>query len=786
MTQRQFLDLDRRQFQWCRTCIVAFVVLDLTLAATLYGQTPAQVLKQAAGQKSAQPKPLESALTETTAHDGLQDRTDVAERLARVQNAIDTRRQNVPEEPTPPYLTQQVELLKWLDVLFSNREANLGRKAVLQEEVQRAHEQTESLRTLATTGGKPCSFLELDEMRDRRDAEQSRQDSILLEIDAANASLEVARKAFHENEAKRRRVREQLDTNKELKLSERDYELAKLASRVTRESVRQRELELEINKLELELSNSRFTHLKEQIAQARNVAQFSRAELDEKIAVIDAAEADYKRLLDEASEKLSDLDRRFHKSNRLLEQSEVKSPLLVEQAAMWTLLNELNQEHVSLLQRVLAYAGVIRNCWRQRYELVNDEGTVDDRTQWREQLRVTKAEVGRFQRLIEIRADERMSDLATIRKRLAVGGDIDPELEALIQRQASALEQSIMEYGTQLVLVKTANRLLRRFGEELDHAIDPESAEDRLVLAGQAFNAFWNYEITSVDDRPVTVSKVVRGTLLLLLGIGCARIFSRILGNRILPRLGMTQGAAVAFQSIAFYLLLTCFGFVALEVINLPLTVFAFMGGAIAIGVGFGSQNVLNNFISGLILLAERPVRAGDLVDIEGLNGTIEHIGARSTRVKTGSNVEIIVPNSSFLENNVTNWTLSDTRIRTVVRVGVAYGSPVKRVAELLRDAVLGHKDVLDHPEPIILFKDFGDNSLLFEAHFWLHMRTVMQGERVASDIRIAVDQMFGEENITIAFPQRDVHLDTLSPIEVNVRQMIQGETASLSRIDAA
>ena len=121
----------------------------------------------------------------------------------------------------------------------------------------------------------------------------------------------------------------------------------------------------------------------------------------------------------------------------------------------------------------------------------------------------------------------------------------------------------------------------------------------------------------------------------------------------------------------------------ALELIHLPLTVFAFMGGAVAIGVGFGSQNVLNNFMSGLILLAERPIRVGDLVDIDGLYGTIEHVGARSTRVKTGSNLEIIVPNSKFLENNVTNWTLSDARIRVSVQVGVAYGTPTGKVSRV-------------------------------------------------------------------------------------------------------
>ena len=134
-----------------------------------------------------------------------------------------------------------------------------------------------------------------------------------------------------------------------------------------------------------------------------------------------------------------------------------------------------------------------------------------------------------------------------------------------------------------------------------------------------------------------------------------------------------------------------------------------------------------------------------------------------------------------FLENNVTNWTLSDTRIRTVVKVGVAYGSPVNEVRNLLREAVLGHEGVLGTPEPIILFKDFGDNALAFEAHFWIHMRTVMEGERIASDVRVAIDEMFEKANITIAFPQRDLHIDTLSPIEVNLRQ-VDGESGMIQR----
>ena len=139
----------------------------------------------------------------------------------------------------------------------------------------------------------------------------------------------------------------------------------------------------------------------------------------------------------------------------------------------------------------------------------------------------------------------------------------------------------------------------------------------------------------------------------------------------------------MAVQTIAFYLLVTICGFLTLDMLSIPLTVFTFLGGAAAIAVGFGSQNILNNFISGLIILGEQPIRIGDLVEIDGLHANIEHIGPRSTRVRTGSNLEIIVPNSRFLENNVTNWTLSNNEIRVCVSVGVSYGSPVDQVLKV-------------------------------------------------------------------------------------------------------
>lgn len=144
-------------------------------------------------------------------------------------------------------------------------------------------------------------------------------------------------------------------------------------------------------------------------------------------------------------------------------------------------------------------------------------------------------------------------------------------------------------------------------------------------------------------------------------------------------------------------------------------------------------------------------------------------MGARSTRIRTGNNLEIIVPNSSFLENNVLNLTLGDNKIRTHVCIGVAYGSPAREVCELLKHASEENLSVLRDPEPFVWFVEFGDNALNFELYFWVEVRNMAERKRIESDIRLQVDQLFREAEIVIAFPQRDVHIDTKTPVEIRL-----------------
>jgi small-conductance mechanosensitive channel len=204
-------------------------------------------------------------------------------------------------------------------------------------------------------------------------------------------------------------------------------------------------------------------------------------------------------------------------------------------------------------------------------------------------------------------------------------------------------------------------------------------------------------------------------------------------------------------------------------ILNIHLTAFAFITAPVTIGFGFGAQNIIKKNISGWILISYRTDRIDDFVEIEGTSGTVETIGNRSTRIRRTDGVHMLVPNSKILENTVVNWTLIDNHVRTTVRVGVAYGSPVTDVARLLRQAVDEQSAVNRKPEPAVVFEDFGDSALIFDTYFWCDVEGERALREVRSDIRFRITELFDDNGIVIAFPQRDIHLDSPQGIKVQL-----------------
>lgn len=274
------------------------------------------------------------------------------------------------------------------------------------------------------------------------------------------------------------------------------------------------------------------------------------------------------------------------------------------------------------------------------------------------------------------------------------------------------------------------------------------------------FLSIWRFRLFTVEGSDINVSQVVVAILILLIGIAVSRFITRRLKRQMLRGGRIEENTAEIVQRVLFYLLLVIVVISSFQMVSIPMTIFTFLGGAVAIGAGFGAQNIFNNFISGMILMTEQPVRLNDLIEIDGYLGRVSHIGARCTRIRRIDGIEMLVPNSTLLENNLINRTLSDKVIRTDVSVGVAYGSPVAQVRDILQEIAEAHDQVLEDPPPVVLFEEFGDNALVFKVYVWVELLEAIDLRIIRSEIRFEVDARFREADITIAFPQRDLHFD--------------------------
>ena len=251
------------------------------------------------------------------------------------------------------------------------------------------------------------------------------------------------------------------------------------------------------------------------------------------------------------------------------------------------------------------------------------------------------------------------------------------------------------------------------------------------------------------------------GLLLILTGgYALANGFTFLLKKIVLPKLPLHRGLPYAISTIAYYVLLILVALAALSVAGVELNKFTVLTGALGVGLGFGLQNIVNNFVSGLILLFERPIHVGDTVEVGGLVGSVRRIGARSSTILTFQGAEVIVPNSNLISNQVINWTLSSQWRRVDVPVGVAYGTDPERMIKLLVGVAESHPGVLLVRPPMAFFLGFGESALKFELRFWSDRQDTWF--QLQSDVTVAVAKALREAGIEIPFPQRDLHVRSI------------------------
>ena len=718
------------------------------------------------------------ATANTTPASSLQpQRDEVSRRLETVMaKHAATAKAETPDGETVGNLTREVDLLQQLDLALGQRQAAADRTDQLQSKRDRLLLELESLQSGKDSDTAPSSLLALDLLRDQHSDVCANSLTARATTETTSVALEASVMTREQRERDTRSAKEAL-TKATGTASARNLKtalgLAELETQLANEMVRLRQAEQQHGRLNEEILQLQKELFAEKISRLETTVQFSDRHLQDQIVELEHQEQLLQSEIEAAQLELTYIEREWFDARQQLSRDEDPTASS-EQVESWRLWRETRQQALALINQRLQRIGSAKTTWQRRYEIFHDRAEPADRDRWNNEAEQAVENLVREDRLQTLRITQLRKDLATLDTQLHTAlTEIPGTLRWLKQRQ-TYWQSLIQEYDTNLVSIETSRRLHEKLEHEISSFVRLTSIGEWVAGKWGQVVRIWSYEVASVDDHPITFGKLVTGLFLLVIGFVLSRQISWFFGRRLLPRMGMHIRAAAAIQSIMFYVLVTTFTLAALKLVAVPLTVFTLVGGALAIGFGLGSQNAITNFISGLILLADRPIRVHDTIELEGVYGTVERIGVRSTRLKTPDNLEIIVPNSAFLQNNVVNLTLSDNTIRTFVSVGVAYGTATKETEQLLLQAANEHERVFDHPTPVAWFVNFGDNSLSFEVHFWIRILSIHDKQQVESDIRHRIDQLFAQAGIVIAFPQRDLHLDTASPLEIRLSKSLR------------
>ncbi|MCW8796730.1 MAG: mechanosensitive ion channel [Chlorobium sp.] len=270
----------------------------------------------------------------------------------------------------------------------------------------------------------------------------------------------------------------------------------------------------------------------------------------------------------------------------------------------------------------------------------------------------------------------------------------------------------------------------------------------------------WNIlstPLVSIGQSELSFWKILAIIITLAVIVGGAKFLKRLVTGKLLEQTVHDEGTRVALGTILQYLLVF-FGFlIVLQSAGIDLSTLTVLSGTIGLGIGFGLQNIVDNFFSGLIILLERPVKVGDRIEIGTINGDVIRIAIRSTTIRTNENINIIVPNSEFVSKQVINWSHTDRNVRIAIPVGVSYKSDPEKVRDILLRVAEHHPAILDHPRPDVIFLGFGESSLDFELRVWT--RTHIQIPKILrSEINYRIFEAFRTNGVEIPFPQRDIH----------------------------
>jgi potassium-dependent mechanosensitive channel len=671
---------------------------------------------------------------------------------------------------TLPQLQERTVKLREVNSVYQRLLTALKKKKILEKEEALLKEKEQTQQQVTLSKNPPYSLSFYDTILDKLITDDHKKETAILGIRLAEKALEDARAKLEESGQDLRKSKEKLGAmepgevngklNWELEQARLKLETAQAIFDLQRTTRQNLTIEVRLAEKNLDVTQQNLVWVSKNL-------NFDNADLEKQIEAINRNRDDLQKRQKDQLRGQMKVETAWLQAQERLENARKKTDIALAKARLEAAdaEREASQQLLEQTEDMLNLLNQQEQGWRNRYALV--KGGVDQEKidAWKKEIEAGKVKIERAVRLQESYQNSLQPQIASLEKQLSDQGsskDLRRELENRLGA-LKTLERGGVEY---LSMLQATLRLNQRLLDEITHKGEHFDLWKKLTkVIGKAKN-IWDLELWVIDEHGVTVKKLVMALVILIIGFIFVKRIFLFWVRGLLVRVHMKETTSAAVEKIINYIVVFLIILFALRVVNMPLTLFTFLGGAVAIGVGFGAQNLINNFISGFIVMAEQPIKIGDLVEIEGMFAMVEEIGARCTRIRTGGNVQILVPNSSFLEKNIINWTLSDKEVRAQVTVGVIYGSPVREVERLMLQVADEHTRVRKAPKPFVLFNDFGDNALIFDLYFWISMNRIMDRRIIESDIRFHIDELFREARIVIAFPQSDVHLDTQKPLE--------------------
>jgi potassium-dependent mechanosensitive channel len=638
----------------------------------------------------------------------------------------------------------------------------------------------------------PHSVVLTDGLREAVQAERMRMVADEQALSALDRLVTENREELARAEAKIRRINEELEsaaTSSNVGAVAGQRQVEQIRSQVSAAAVALLELEREIRQVNLVASRFHLELLQKQLLVANADVRFSQDDLDKVLASLekdrvrlqdDLAEAEKRHgaalaALEAARQSLRDSQGR---SGSSANPDARASELVSVRTAQW----DTAVTAVRVLRLRLEAASIERSLWELRFAAYGSR-QVETLRQSQRRLETLSKRVALWKDYFRQKLDTTPSQVALEETRLS---NLQPDsaLAPLLRDRLTTMRERDQWLLGMYRSSQRLERLLQRWNEDLQRDIANLPFGDRLRNLFSNARSFvanaWAFELFTAEDtitvdgqkisgkRSVTVGKIAGAVFILVVGYWLIGLVSRA-GSRFIQKwLKVERNQGELIRRWMRATLMVCLVMFSLVSVKIPLTIFAFAGGALAIGVGFGTQTVLKNVVSGLIILFERPFRVGDVLDVGGQKGTLTSIGLRASVLQLWDGTEALFPNSNLLENALTNWTYSNGVVRFTLSVGVAYGSDTRRVVQLLEEVVGRHGQIESQPKPQIFFTDFGPGALAFEVRFWLDVFKTNPAQ-VSSDLRHMIAGAFAEHGIVIAFPQHDVHLDSARPLQVEV-----------------